>query len=228
MSEELLVVHAAKKWGIDGETIHRYRKKTPDCPWITPTGKNGKRFIVDDTHPEFLEWIKVKRARGGRKRSEQQKARVRKTVAAPAPTTRPSDPVLDPDTVALQKQSIHAELKKPIVALEASMQKVELGRIKLKREAGENIERAFGDFLYTGYIERINVEHLTYPKKMRGKIKDLVDEEIVHNNPADISAEALADRIVKLATRENESILRRVQEAQQEAVRQWKEENGIE
>ena len=203
MANESPLYRVAQKHGINSETLHRARRDGLPS-WMT---QKGKRFFVDEDHPDFKIWIKAKT-----KKSIQQKMSIQKKKALPKnfeETRRrakrknliPSDPedkkdlppapgdvegmLSEEETLRLQMLSIQADLSEPIVKLELAKYKIENERLNLKIKAGELIEFAVAEHLFLGYLDRINVEKLMFVKKIMEKIDRLVFQEVIQGIPID-------------------------------------------
>ena len=132
------------------------------------------------------------------------------------------------ETNRLQELSIQADLSQPIVKLRLERYKIEKQKIDLEKTAGDLIERSLADFLYTGYLDRLNRENLQYQNKIGAEIERLLFEKVVHlPEGEEPDPKEIASSIVKLITREQEEILRNVKKQQLKALEQWASDNGV-
>jgi hypothetical protein len=126
------------------------------------------------------------------------------------PQSKPSAP-LKPEYDDILEQAQIAKMMEPILKSQELEQKVEMRKLQLKKQASELIEYQLAEFLFFGYLERINMELLGITKKLAPTIDNLVKEK-------------KPDAILKLLDREFEKMLIEAKTAQKEDVRKWKEE----
>lgn len=111
----------------------------------------------------------------------------------------------------LREKSNKAKLLEPILKAESMQHKIEMNKLELQKEAGNLIEYQLAEFLFNGYLEKMNIEMLKLPDKVDPIIRNYTKE----NKP---------DEIIKLFKRELETILVEIKRAQKEDVKKWREE----
>ncbi|MCP4393490.1 MAG: hypothetical protein GY804_04380, partial [Alphaproteobacteria bacterium] len=116
---------------------------------------------------------------------------------------------LDLDMAELTTKAQKAELMKPIQTEELNRFKIEKEKLDLLKKAGDLQETKFAEFLYYGYIEKIQQDIISMTKKLRPKIESEVQEGNTLN-------------VVKLIEKEIKSILISIQKSQKRDVKEWR------
>ena len=117
----------------------------------------------------------------------------------------------DDEIDELRQKSNKAKLLEPILKAESMQHKIEMNKLELQKEAGNLIEYQLAEFLFNGYLEKMNIEVLKLPDKVDPIIRNYCKE----NKP---------NEIIKLFKRELETILVEIKRAQKEDVKKWREE----
>lgn len=155
----------------------------------------------------------------------------------------PAGAIPEMEIEQLAERAQRAKLEEPILKNEGYRLKHEQDRIKLQKEAGNLIEWELAQFLFTGYLERINTETLMFPKKFENKIEQMIHDLLIRSPIIStitdestktavieilnqIDKKSLARELVKLNIREHEEIIRTVKAAQQDDIANWNEERN--
>jgi hypothetical protein len=156
---------------------------------------------------------------GGKSKSEKKPAKPKgdrasaKSVSLPAAKDGASLGLSSKELHELVQKSQIATLEEQIIKNDISRAKAEQEKMKLKRQAGELIERRLAEFLYFGHIEKLYIEILTLTKKLEPIIDNLVKERDTRG-------------VVKRLDRELQNILAEVRKAQEKDLEEWEEERG--
>lgn len=234
--------------GIGYQLIRDY-VKTHEPSWAT---KPHGIWKVDEFDPLFKEFVLQQAKTNPRHRIAQQKGAMNQKAktppksllkkkpgstttkkSEPKKTTQPTKPIhpqetkIDPEEKfnLLREQSMEATLTIPVKKLQLDMYKIENERLKLKRLAGDLIDFALAEFLFFGYMERINAEKLMFPKKLAPRIEQVLTDTISRaEDPQKINTKELTNEIVRWVIREEEEIIRSVKAHQQEDLKSWQGE----
>lgn len=182
---------AARLAGVSATLIRKKMRSQPPPTWSVFDSPTAT-WRVDAAHPDFIAYCQ----------GEAQEAAA-------------------PDSVkSLAAASAQAQLEIHIQKVELNKYKIEQEKLALKKEAANLIEWDLCEFLFTGYMERINRELLAFPKRISKNV-----ELAIHDGAqTGKTPEATAAVICKLITRETETILREVKAAQKVEVETWKQE----
>ena len=112
----------------------------------------------------------------------------------------------------LRRESNKAKLLEPILKNEKLSYINEQQKLSLLKESGKVMETSFGEFLYFGYMEKLNIDILMMLKKLKPKIDNLVKERDT-------------DGVIKVLKKEYKSILDTVKKSQEKDVKAWKKEH---
>ena len=193
----------------------------PSRQYLSKLSKHENRpdyFILDDDkykinvqHPEWLAMIK--------KRAEDNpemllNKNIPKSIQHPKTTTQEIPKTEEEGEQHIQElieKSQIANLEEQILKNENIRFKNEQEKIKLKKSAGDIAEIPFIEFMYFGYMEKINIELLALNKKIRPIIENLVKD-------GDYTG------VSKRYQRELESILRNVKASQKSDLEKWENE----
>lgn len=197
--------------------------------------EDGEKILVNVQHPEWEALLERRRqdnpgrilktkgassGPGGRKKGEAKKPKGQPKGKKPA--VKPSSiPAAKENPLGLTGDELHdlirrsqiAGLEEQIIKNEIARAKAELEKMKLKREAGELIEFKLAEFLFLGYLEKLNVELLSLTKKLEPIIDNLVKERDTRG-------------VLKRFSREFENIINEVKKAQEKDLQEWDEERG--
>ena len=108
-------------------------------------------------------------------------------------------------------ESQKATLMKPILDNTLKERKIEQETIELKKRAGEVMETSFGEFLYYGYMEKVNLDLLRMMKRIEPMIENMVNDRNTKG-------------IIKRIDSEITNILKGVQKQQDLDAKNWKKE----
>lgn len=202
---------AARRLGVDRSAICKLQREDNTPTWLVPY---GGRIMVDTMDPTWQQREEVASARD---------------IAEDEPEQDSTEPgyLDDMDIPALKKElqrlkagSIKAGLEIPIQKAELNRFKIEQERIALKRAAGQLIEYSLCEYLFIGYLERLNRELLDASKKttkeIEMKIQDAMQTKAI---PGDV-----AKQIAKIITRETEAAIRAVVSEQKKDVEEWRDD----
>jgi len=113
--------------------------------------------------------------------------------------------------------SMAAKMRLPMQKETLNALKIEQEILKVAKEAGQLIEFELADFLFFGYIERMNRELLGFPARIKNEttlmIQDAIKEKL---DPGEV-----AERIIKIIVREFEAIIRETKKDQKRDVQEW-------
>jgi len=115
------------------------------------------------------------------------------------------------DMAALIEESQRANLEEQILKNEKIRYQNEQERLKLMKNAGELIEFSLAEFLFTGYIEKLNTDILGMMKRLEPILTNLIKESDTKG-------------VIKRVNKEIRSILIDVKKSQSDDVRKWKRE----
>lgn len=184
---------AAKAAGVSIQTIGRKVRKEPRPEWVVyDTEETAWR--IDADHPDFVKYCQGDTPGGQSFETTQ----------------------------SLAQASAQAQLEIHIQKVELNKYKIEQEKLALKKEAANLIEWNLCEFLFTGYMERVNRESLAFPKRISKKVELAAQESIQTGK----TPEAIAATVCKLITREMETILREVKAAQKTEVENWLQERS--
>lgn len=164
------------------QTLHNIKNERA-VPWIVT---RGGVLCVDVNHPEWAEWLVGYQEKTG--------------YQGPDAASEIQD---------LAAQAKRAKLYEPILKAEKLRYENERRKLDLEREAGGLIEYQLAEWLFFGYIERINVELLSITKKLAPIIDNLV-------------AEKKPNAILKAFDKEFGVILTEVRQAQKKDLEKWR------
>lgn len=194
---------------------------SPSRQYLSKLSKHDTRpdyFIFDDNkykinvqHPEWLALIK--------KRAEDNpelllNKNIPKSIQHPKTTPQETPPENKPDKKNIDdlvSQSQIANLEEQILKNENIRFKNEQEKIKLKKSCNDIMETRLADFLYFGYIEKMNIELLSLNKKIGSIIDNLV-------NDGD------SDGVKKRYQREFESMIKNIIALQKSDLQKWENE----
>lgn len=214
------VAKAAKKHNVLTNQIHSVRNSGIVPEWME---KRGIKWFVDDKHPGFVLHLKSKvkkaiAARVGHAKIKRKESMDKSEV----------DILSSPETLRLQELSIQADLSKSITDLRLQMYKIEVAKLKLEQQAGDLISRYMADFLYFGYLERLNRELLIFPNKLEADFDKMLADVIVRvQEGEDVVAADVAREMKNLTVNEIEDIIRTIKKEQLKGIRQFAKEAGI-
>lgn len=183
---------AAAQLGIAYQTLQQYVDVTPPPAYLR---RIGNRRFIDPRDPDWQA-----------KAAEKGKSELSK---------------METGLKSLQIKSLEAKLHLPIQKAELNRYKIEQERLVLEKESRHLIEMPLAEYLYTGYMERVNREILNIPKRISKEIEMEIQAGI-HGN---IEPAKTRKKIVKLITREHEAILRDVVTTQKKELAEWESEN---
>lgn len=138
-------------------------------------------------------------------RKAESEARKRKN--AKKEITVPDDDNLDDLFGEAQK----AKLQQEIYKAELAGYKSQKEAIELKKKAGDLIETSFAEYLYFGYMERVNLDLLRMAKRIEPMIENMVNDRNTRG-------------IIKRINSEITNILKGIQKQQAEDVKNWRDE----
>jgi hypothetical protein len=125
-----------------------------------------------------------------------------------------------PDVAELRKESAKSKLMEPVLKEQMLRYKLEQEKLEIEKGAKRLIEFEMADYLFFGYIARIQRERLSMAKRATKKIENtILDGMHVKKSPAQI-----ANEIIKIINREQEQILRDVVADQKRELEKWEEE----
>ena len=132
------------------------------------------------------------------------------------------------DTKTLERASLQADLSQPIVKLRLEKYKIEVAKLNLEKQAGNLIPRALAEYLYTGYLDRLNRELLQYRNKMEVQFEHVLSDLIIQvRSGEEIVPVTYAKKMTKLIERETEELIRNIKSAQLSELKQWAKDEGV-
>jgi len=235
------------QFGFSKATIGNKYKNDP-VVWIRKK-KNG-RFEVDVEHDGFKQWIPS--AVANSQRRKQERSDINDLESDSCEETDSEDLSDDEEDVdkdlkfaQLAEQSRQAKLEKPIIENALTHYKTEQAKLKLEGDAGRVVPYELVDFLWLGYLDRMNQQQLLFPKKFEPDIDKMLQAKLIrspllHSIENEEVKQAVIDFLQKLPTREiareivnmnvkeNQEIIRIVKKEQALDVLNWKRDMGIE
>lgn len=190
------ITQAAKILNISWVAMKKRLVQIPEPEYLIV---QGKKRLIDSNHQSFRILMQKKDAE-----------------AQPLP----DDGGRAKSLVDLRIESQKAELELPIQKSELNRYKIEQERIELDKNSRKLIETSLADYLFTGYLSRVNREVLNIPKRISKEV-ELEIQAGVHGK---IAPGIITKKIVKLFTREHEAILRNVIDQQKKEVEKWENE----
>lgn len=118
-------------------------------------------------------------------------------------------------------KSAKAQLEIPIHKAMLNRYKIEKEKLQIEKDSKTVIEFGTAEYLYLGYLDRVNMELLNISKRISKKI----ELEIQGGIHGELEPSKIASKILKLITREHEAILRDVVKEQKNDLQSWQEEN---
>ena len=112
---------------------------------------------------------------------------------------------------SLDNKARKAILIKQIKEAELIAYKTEMASMELKKAAGLLIEKNLAEFLYFGYLEKINFEIIGLTKRNETRIENLYNEKDFKG-------------LIKMMDRELKNILINVKKNSLESVEEWRKE----
>lgn len=179
-------------------------------------GEKKKRGVQPGTIKPMKKVKPVKVAKAGTRKEQTQKATAADkpgTLPAAPSNAPPTNPPTNPDIDDLINQATIAKWEEQILKNEGQRYKNEQQKMRLKIAAGELIEFKLAEFLFFGYMEKLNIELLGLCKKIEPMVDNLVKEGKTKD-------------ILKLFNRHFGNILGEVKKAQGDDVKEWQEEAG--
>ena len=198
-----------KREGYPGYTTIRkcsQRKARPDFfHW------DKKILCVDEDSPTWLtylaQWRDKKLPNGGRPEKSPYDPRCNTLKKSVLHQPEPPQDSNEPPALSLKDVKLKANIRKINLASDIS-------EMKLKRQQKILIERDLSEFLYFGYMDRMNVDLLKIAKKITPRIRNLVREQ-------------QPDEIIKTINREITVVIREVKKQQKAELEKWLEEHDV-
>lgn len=216
----MLVKRAAEKYGLNSDLIHSARHSGEIPEWME---KRGTRWFVDDELNSFQLFIKSKikhssAAKRGHKNHDRNQE-----------MEKSKDKVLSlTETERLQELSIQADLSQPIIKLRLQKYKIEAEKLQLERNAGNLISRELSEFLYTGYLDRLNREMLQYANKIEANVELLLNEmQMKLKAGEEVDSHEESKKVTLMIRNETEEIIREVKNAQKKNLKEWAKDEGM-
>ena len=188
----ITVTEAAEICGLSQPALHKKIKIVPRPGYFV---KVGGRFFID---PSDIEFQSLK------KDIEKNKIET-----------------MEHELRELKKKSIEAKFYLPIQKFELNKFKLEKEKLDLEKEARQLIQFELAQYLFTGYLERINREALHFPKRVQKEINLIIQGGLYAGH----NSEKTTDKIIKIISRELEAILRDIIKEQKKDLLNWEDEN---
>lgn len=241
------------QFGFSNATIGTKYKNDP-VPWIRKK-QNSNRFEVDIEHEGFKEWLPSAIENSERRKKEREdisdlENSSSSTNKKDLPDQKPGEGADEEDEekefmfAKLAEASRKAKLEKPIIENALTHYKTEQAKLKLEGDAGRVVPYDLVDFMWLGYLDRINQQHLLYPKKFEPDIDKMLQSKLlrsplIHSIENEEVKEAVIDFLQKLPTREisreivnmnvkeMQEIIRLIKKEQASDVLEWKKDMGL-
>lgn len=181
---------AARLLDISQQAVQKKVNGTPRPSWVYRDSARHS-WRIDGDHPDFLALIK--------KVEDAEEAEL--------------------SSAELDAASRRAQLEIHIQKVDLNKYKIEQERLKLEQAAGKLVEWSVCEYLFLGYLERINRELLSYPARLEKKI-ELAIQEGVH---ATLPPSQIAGEVRKMIVRENEAVIKETKAAQKKDIEGWEE-----
>lgn len=239
------------QFGFSKATIGNKYNNDP-VPWIRK--KTNGRYEVDVEHAGFKQWIPSAVENSERRKKEREDI----NDLAHSPSSKkdlsdqkPNEESSDEDDEEKEKMfsqlaeaSRKAKLEKPILENALTHYKTEQAKLKLEGDAGRVVPYELVDFMWLGYMDRINQQHLLYPKKfepdidkmlqaklLRSPLIQTIDNEEVKEAVVDflqkLPTREIAREIVNMNVKEQQEIVRLIKKEQANDVREWQKDMGL-
>lgn len=228
------IAEAAKKFKVDRQKINAVRLSENLPKWME---KRGREWWVDIQDKDLATYLKVKMPKAiGNTIAAGKKKLLKKKIAAKSldKSKEPHDKkeILSlEDTEKLQDMALEASLEIPLVKLQSDKLGVEEKRLKLKQKTANLISRELAEFLYLGYLDRLNREVLQVHNRVAPGI-DLLIAEVIFLSKSDIDkdpeSKMYTNKITSMVVKYLEEIIRNVKAAQVLTIEQWAKEEGLE
>ena len=221
MAEWITVAEAAKRLGVKGERIRNAKDKSGNCPeWLRPK-PNSNRYEVDYGHEGLF--IHIGNTMG---KSNAAKKGAAKTTKAKKPDAAPK--ITSKRMQALERASMEATLRKPIVEIRGKEYDIEKKKLALEKDCGDQISRSLAGFMYTGYMARMNRQMLQAEAKFFGPFEDEVNRVIMDVKAGlEVDPREVARKMTKIVRDRNEEDIRNIKKLQLETLDDWAKENGV-
>lgn len=190
---------ASVAFGIPEDTIRMKLRQKAIPPYIIKKANN--RYYVDTSHPAWKEYV------------EGRKGKAKKKDASDDGFDDLVNPDDDEQMKDLWRQSKAAKMNEQILKTKKLEYAVEKEHLSLQSAAQEVVEVGFAEFLWYGYMEKMNVDLLGMMKRLDPIIDNLVK--------AGDSA-GVRKRIEKEIT----AIIHEVKKAQKAEAIKWRREGG--
>lgn len=178
------------------ETTLRDKLSQKEIPaWLI---KKAQRWYVNLDHPAWRDYVEARKV---------------KTETENATLAGGLDPNNDNEMVELYNKSKAAKLNEQILKTEKLAYAVEKERLALQSAAKEVVEVGFAEFLWYGYMERINVDMLGMMKRLAPIIDNLVKAG---------DSDKVRHRIEKEIT----AIIKDIKDAQRKEAIKWRRESS--
>lgn len=126
------------------------------------------------------------------------------------------------DAANLQIQKLQEEIRKKQLENETLF-------LKLRKESGNVIDFGLAEYMFSGYLEKINLEKLRFPGKIEPAIEGVITDLMrsIKTGAEHKSSKEVARQITKLIIREEETIIRETKKAQADDIKSWREEENL-
>lgn len=214
------VADAARKFGVKSSQIHSVRLQGTIPDWME---KRQNKWLVDDESRDLFFFLKSKsrKARAGKqgslKRKRKKKLKESKELSLSME-----------ETERLQEISIQAELSKPITNLRLETYKIESQKLELEKKAGNLISRSLADYLYIGYLDRMNRELLQFKNRLVVDLEKQVNNILFRiKEGEEINPAEEADIMRDLFSEGTEEVIKSIKKDQAKELKKWARDEGI-
>jgi hypothetical protein len=214
------VVKAAKNHGVRTSQIHSARLDGNVPRWME---KRGVNWYVDDKDNDFILFLKSKIKKSNIVTFGKARAKRKQEIGSTELSILSMD-----ETQKLQELSIQADLSTPIVKLRLETYKIEQQKMKLEIHAGNYVSRQMAEYLYLGYIDRLNRELLQYRNKLEIEFDHIIADVVVKTKAGEhVEPRTEAKRCTAHIDRETCDIIRNIKAAQLKELKQWAKDEGV-
>lgn len=127
--------------------------------------------------------------------------------------------IIEDDIETLKVQAVRAKYSQEIQKYDLNNIALEKKRIELKLQAGDIVETTLAEFIFIGYLEKLNRELLAMPKRIIREVGLIVKDGIYTKE----DEKTITTKMMKVVDREIEVILRDVKKQQKKDITNWRD-----
>jgi hypothetical protein len=211
--EWLNVADASRELDVTTTQLHSGRANGTIPGWMR---KEGRNWLVDIHSPELSFFLQGK----VKKSNQTKKGHLKRGNSV--------SEVSQSKLQELTEQSAIADLEISISKAETEKYKAKKAKLDLEQRFGDLVSRKMAEFLYFGYLDRLNRESLQAGKKLEPKIEQIIVDIIMQaRENSDIDPKVFAKKIRSIVGSEISESIRIVKESQQATLKKWAEDERV-